>query len=252
VGLNIAIAGKGGTGKTTITGLLLKNLKEAGKSPILAVDADANSNLPDVLGLKVGNTIGRMIANFIDNKEEIPSGMTKDLYIEMQLNKLIIESESIDLLVMGRGEGSGCYCYPNLILRKFIDSLTDSYEYVVIDNEAGLEHLNRRLTDRIDFLWIVSDHSIRGIRTAKQILEIIGELKLAIKHKGLVVNRSPDGLDSKIMKTIDSLGIEFLGNIPFDDNIVNYDLSETPLINLPEEAPSNRAIRNILHEMSLI
>jgi CO dehydrogenase maturation factor len=252
VGLNIAIAGKGGTGKTTITGLLLKNLKEAGKSPILAVDADANSNLPDVLGLKVGNTIGRMIANFIDNKEEIPSGMTKDLYIEMQLNKLIIESESIDLLVMGRGEGSGCYCYPNLILRKFIDSLTDSYEYVVIDNEAGLEHLNRRLTDRIDFLWIVSDHSIRGIRTAKQILEIIGELKLAIKHKGLVVNRSPDGLDSKIMKTIDSLGIEFLGNIPFDDNIVNYDLSENPLLNLPEETPSNRAIRNILHEMSLI
>ncbi|MDY6864323.1 MAG: AAA family ATPase [Thermodesulfobacteriota bacterium] len=252
MGVNIAIAGKGGTGKTTITGLLLRNLKETGRVPILAVDADPNSCLPVVLGLKAENTIGRMIAGFIDNKDNVPSGMTKDLYIEMQINKLLIEGDNLDLLVMGRGEGAGCYCYANVILRKFIDNLANSYKYVVIDNEAGLEHLSRRLTDRIDFLLLVSDYSIKGVKTIEQIMEIISELKLDIKSKGLIVNRAPVDMDEKILDAVARTGINLLGGIPFDEKISDFDLQEIPLLELPERSPSNLAAKDIIKNLSLI
>ena len=161
----IAVAGKGGTGKTSITSLIIRHLKMTGKAPILAVDADPNANLGESLGLNIGKTIGSVIASFNDEKINIPPGMTKEAYLEYKINETITEGKGLDLITMGRGEGPECYCYPNLLLRKFVDGLSQNYAYVVMDNEAGMEHLSRRTTQNIDLLLIVSDHSVKVIQT---------------------------------------------------------------------------------------
>ncbi len=193
--LNIAIAGKGGTGKTSITSLIIRYLKQTGSGPILAVDADPNDNLGESLGLSIQKTIGSIIASFNEVKINIPPGMTKEAYLEYRLNETIVESKGLDLITMGRGEGPECYCYPNLLLRKFIDTLSQNYAYMVMDNEAGMEHLSRRTTQNIDELLIVSDHSAKGVRTVARIRELISELKLRVKRQSVIINFVPVSLD---------------------------------------------------------
>ena len=160
--------------------------------------------------------------------------MTKEAYLEYKLNETIVESKGLDLITMGRGEGPECYCYPNLILRKFVDTLSQSYAYVVMDNEAGMEHLSRRTTQNVDVLLIISDYSVKGIRTVARIRDLVSELKLVVKKQPVVINLAPDKLDPLITKELDRLGITPAATIPLDEQIGEYDLKLKPLPDLPD------------------
>jgi len=247
--VNIAVAGKGGTGKTSITALVIRHLIKNGLTPILAVDADANANLGESLGLSVGETIGSIIASFGDEKINIPPGMTKEAYLEVRLNGALQESKDIDLLTMGRGEGPECYCYPNLLLRKFADELMGNYAYTVMDNEAGMEHLSRRTTQNIDELLLVSDHSMKGIRTIARLITLIDALKLVVKRQSVIINRVPNGLDPLISEELARLNIEVAAVIPLDEEISEYDLKFKPLLELPDTSQAVQAVNNLMNKL---
>src|SRR3990172_2589461 len=207
----IAVAGKGGTGKTTFAGMIIRYLLEKKKGPVLAVDADANANLNEVLGIEVKGTIGqtREMMN-----EEVPTGMTKDVWFEYKVQEALTESQGFDLLAMGRPEGAGCYCAANTLARKYIDMLTDNYPYIVIDNEAGMEHLSRLTTRDVDLLFMLSDSSRRGIITAARIRDLIRELKLNITRDVLVLNRTNGILEEDIREGLRQSHLDLAGIIP--------------------------------------
>jgi len=244
MGKTIAIAGKGGTGKTTLIGLILRWMTEQGIKPILAVDADANANLGEVLDVEVPGTIGDLREGM---KTEVPAGMTKEAYMEYHIQNLLVETGTYDLLTMGRPEGAGCYCYANSLCTKFIDFMVKEYEYVVIDNEAGMEHLSRLLTKEIDLLVVVSDPSLRGIRTAGRIKELIEEIKLKVGRLVLIINRAPEGkLVQEAYNLIDEIGIELAGIIPDDQLIAKFDREGQATVKLPAEAVSYQALGQIM------
>jgi len=243
---NIALAGKGGTGKTSIASLIIRYLRKNNAGPILAVDADPNANLADSLGLDLKRTVGSMIIDFHGEKINIPPGMTKEAYLDYKLNEVIVESKGLDLLTMGRGEGPDCYCYPNLILRKFIDSLAGNYAYMVMDNEAGMEHLSRRTTQNIDELLIVSDHSVKGIRTVARIKDLVAELKLVVKRQSVIINFAPAKLAPLVTEELERLGIESIVTIPQDEAIYQYDLKLKPLLDLPDTSRVVRAVGDMM------
>jgi CO dehydrogenase maturation factor len=243
---SIAVAGKGGSGKTSISSLIIRYLIKNGEGPILAVDADPNANLGEGMGFEVKETVGLMLDRFQKAKIDIPSGMTKEAYLEFKLNSILVESHNIDLLTMGRGEGQDCYCYPNVILRKFIDRLADSYKYIVMDNEAGMEHLSRGTTQDIDELLIVSNHSVKGVRTIARIKELVAELKLRVKHESIVVSMSPAQLDPLIVNELEKLGLKPDAIIPQDEQIYQADLKLKSLLDLPDNSVSVRAIDRLM------
>lgn len=243
---SVALAGKGGTGKTTLASLIIRFLNSRGKGPILAVDADPNANLAEGLGLEVKETVGKMLASFMDEKLNFPPGMSKETYLEYRLNELLVESKGIDLLVMGRGEGSGCYCYPNVILRKYIDILTKNYPYVVLDNEAGMEHVSRRLSDHIDLMLVVSDYSLKGVRAAGRIRELTQELKLEVGKQFLVINRAPENLDTSIREEMERQRLNLLGVIPVDEEVFQYDLEGKPIMNLSDESKAVESVNDLM------
>jgi CO dehydrogenase maturation factor len=245
--ISIAVAGKGGSGKTSVASLIIRYMKKKGLVPVLAVDADGNANLGDSLGLVLEDTIGSVLAAFNEDKISIPSGLTKGAYLELKLNETIVESEGLDLISMGRGEGTGCYCYPNTVLKKFIDELKGNYACMVMDNEAGMEHLSRRTTEDIDELFIISDHSVKGIRTVGRILELIKELKLDVKRQSVVINRVPGELDSHIKQELDQLGVEPIATIPLDDEVYKYDLEKRALLELPDTSPAAIAVEKMMN-----
>ncbi len=242
----IAVAGKGGSGKTSVASLVIRYLKKNGAGPILAVDADPNANLGDSLGLGVRQTVGSIIAAFNEEKINISPGMTKEAYLEFKLNEAMVESKGLDLVTMGRGEGPACYCYPNLLLRKFIDSLTGSYAYIVMDNEAGMEHLSRRTTQNIDELLLVSDHSIKGIRTITRLRELVNELKLVVKRQSVIINFVPSQVDPLLSEELSRLGIEPTAIIPFDEKIYEYDLKLKPLLDLPDTSKAVMVVGDLM------
>lgn len=244
--MNYAVAGKGGSGKTSISSLIIRYLKRERLVPVLAVDADGNANLGESLGLKVDTTIGSILASFNEEKISIPSGLTKGAYLDFKLNEAIIESEGVDLISMGRGEGTGCYCYPNTVLKNFIDKLVGNYANMVMDNEAGMEHLSRRTTENIDELFIISDHSVKGIRTVARIIELITELKLDVKRQSVVINRVPDRLDGHISQELDRLGIKPMAAIPLDEEVYNYDLAQKSLLDLPDTSRAVGAVSKLM------
>ncbi len=245
----IAVAGKGGSGKTSISSLIIRHLKNAGREPILAVDADANANLGESLGMKVGQTVGSILAAFQYDKIKIPPGLTKEAYLEYKLNEVLVEGKGLDLLTMGRGEGPDCYCYPNTILRKFVDNLSGNYACVVMDNEAGMEHLSRGTTQNIDHLLLVSNPTVKGIRTIGRIKELLGELKLSIKNVSIVVNFVADQLDPLVVAEMERLGITPAALIPQDEEIVRYDLEQKPLLELPDNSKSVKAIGELMEKV---
>ena len=247
--ISIAVAGKGGNGKTSISSLIIRYLSKNGLRPILAVDADANANLGESLGLAVGKTMGSIIASFNEAKLTIPQGMTKEAYLEFKINTAIVESKDLDLLTMGRGEGAECYCYPNLLLRKLIDELANNYAFVVMDNEAGMEHLSRRTTQNIDELLLVSDHSIKGIRTAARLRDLITELKLNVKRQSIIINSVPNGIDPLIIEEMSRLGIEPTATIPLDEQIREYDIESKPLLDLPDTSKAVQAVNNLMNKL---
>jgi len=243
---SIAIAGKGGSGKTSIASLIIRYLKRKGLVPVLAVDADGNANLGESLGLDVNKTIGSIIAAFNDNKISIPSGLTKGAFLELKLNESIVESKGLDLISMGRGEGTGCYCYPNTVLKKFIDELKTNYAYMVMDNEAGMEHLSRRTTENIDELFIISDHSVKGVRTVARIIKLIEELKLVIGRQSVIINRVSPALDKHVIQELELLNIKPINTVPLDNEIYRYDLEKKSLLDLPDSSGAVNTIGRLM------
>jgi CO dehydrogenase maturation factor len=246
---NIAVAGKGGTGKTSVASMVIRHLLKKGAGPILAVDADPNANLGESLGLDIKQTIGSIIASFNEEKINIPPGMTKEAYLDIKLNGSIIETKGIDLVTMGRGEGPDCYCYPNVILRKFADTLSGNYPYMVMDNEAGMEHLSRRTTQNVDELLLISDHSVKGVRTIARIKELVTELKLEVKRQSVLINLVPDGISPAVADEMARLGIEAAAVLPLDEMVTNYDIQLKPLLELPDESKAVQAVDSLMTKL---
>jgi len=240
------VAGKGGSGKTSVASLVIRYLKRNGAGAILAVDADPNANLGESLGLSIKQTVGSIIASFNEEKINIPPGMTKEAYLDYKLNEAIVESEKLDLLTMGRGEGPECYCYPNLLIRKFADTLAENYAYMVMDNEAGMEHLSRRTTQNIDELLIISDHSVKGVRTVARIRDLVTELKLVVKRQSVIVNFAPAKLAPLVSQELARLGIDPIATIPLDEKVYEYDLKLKPLLDLPDTSQAVMAVNDLM------
>ena len=245
----IAVAGKGGTGKTTLAALLILSLGERGISPILAVDADPNDNLGASLGVAVTKTLGEIREDFNEGRADIPPGMTKGALLEMRMHQSVIEGEGVDLLVMGRPEGPGCYCFANNLLRKAIDDLSRNYAAVVIDNEAGMEHLSRRTVGKIDFLILVSDHTVKGVRTAQRLRDLATEMKIEVAAAGLVVNRVDTvGLSSTVSKEIEGGGVPLFCVLPEDKGVAQAYAHDTPITQLTAGSPIRRAVDLLVDE----
>lgn len=243
----IALAGKGGTGKTTVAALIVRALREAGAKSVLAVDADPNACLHDPLGLVVERSVGEITEEMLALAEgSRPGGMDKESWLELHLNRYVVESTECDLLSMGRPEGSGCYCYANNLIRGCIDDLQRSYQYVVMDNEAGLEHLSRRTTRDVDLLLIVADPSVRGIRTAATLNALADELKIAVGARYLIVNRGSEPLDPALVSAIEATGVPLLGVVPSDDGVTRADLDGSSLFGLGEDSPALSAVRRLI------
>ncbi|MEN8614133.1 AAA family ATPase [Dehalogenimonas sp. THU2] len=249
--VTIAMAGKGGTGKTSIAGLIIRYLVKHGGAPVLAVDADPAANLGLGLGLDIERTIGSVLAGFNENKITIPSGMSKDAYLNIKFSEAIVESRGVDLITMGRGEGAGCYCFPNNVLKDFIDKLTPNYQYMVMDNEAGLEHLSRGTTGNVDELIIVSNHSIKGVRTIATVMQLVQELDLNIKRKWVVINQAPAEIDPLVEAEMDRLGISPTVVVPTDELIMEYDLHQHSLLEMPDDSAAVRAIDRLMQNLRL-
>jgi CO dehydrogenase maturation factor len=247
--INIAVAGKGGSGKTSVASLVIRYLLKNNLVPVLAVDADPNSNLAESLGLEVRQTVGRILNEFQGEKLNIPPGMTKEAYLEYQLNIAITESKGMDLVTMGRGEGPECYCYPNVVIRKLIDDWSKNYAYVVMDNEAGLEHLSRRTTQNIDELLLVSNHSVKGLRAVASIRELVAELKLVVKRESVIINLIPGEIDPLLSQEMDRLGITPAATIPVDEEMQRYDMEQKPLFDLPDTSKAVTAVNGLMERL---
>ncbi|MFW8600937.1 AAA family ATPase [Desulfobacterota bacterium M19] len=234
----IALAGKGGTGKTTISALLIKYLTERKLTPVLAVDADPNANLNELLGLRIGQTIGQIRKEI---KGEIPIHMSRDQFMEMKIQQSLIEESGFDLMVMGQPDGPGCYCAANQYLAMSMDHLAGNYRYILVDNEAGMEHLSRMNLTIIDHLLVISDPSARGIMTAGRISEITTPLGLTIKQKGLIVNRAPEpvpaALQDRIEQTVTGSDLPLAGIFSASEELIDYELSGESYLQLPAETP---------------
>ncbi|HBG18964.1 MAG: protein AcsF [Desulfobacterales bacterium GWB2_56_26] len=244
----IAFAGKGGVGKTTVASLVVRYLGATGKTPILAVDADPNSNLGETMGLQVTSTIGEIRETYMKDPQGIPSGMDKINYLETLVEQALIENRAFDLLVMGRQEGQGCYCMVNNILNKFTDKLTKHYKYLVVDNEAGMEHLSRRTSGRVDLLFLVTDYSLRGLRAVRRINDMLGGLKLDVKNLAIVVTRGPENLSQEFLAEVQEIGLPIAGVIPYDPALLEFDMERRSLLDLPAESPSVLAVDKLMKE----
>ncbi|MFO7558866.1 MAG: AAA family ATPase [Desulfobacterales bacterium] len=236
--LSIALAGKGGTGKTTVSGMLIKYLVQSGKTPILAVDADCNANLNEVLGLEVADTLGNAREEM--KKGVVPSGMTKDIFMSMKLEQAVVESDGYDLIVMGQPEGSGCYCAANTLLTGFLEKLSGNYPYIVMDNEAGMEHISRLTTSNVDILLTVSDTSRRGLQAAIRINQLARDLNIGVGKSYLIINQIKEEPSEAVLNMIREENLELAGTIPEDDAIYRFDLDGKPTVDIPND---NKAIQ---------
>ena len=232
----IALAGKGGSGKTTMAGLLIKFLLKKNKTPILAVDADCNANLNEVLGLELGNTLGGAREDM--KKGDVPSGMTKDIFMSMKLEEAVIEADGFDLVVMGQPEGAGCYCAANSLLAGFLEKLTDNYPYLVMDNEAGMEHISRLTTRDVDILLIVADASRRGLQAGLRINDLVKTLNIGVNKTYLMINQAKGEPPPQVMSLVEEAGLDYVGTVLEDETLYEYDLEGKPTIEMPPETPA--------------
>jgi len=230
--VSIAMAGKGGTGKTTVAGMLIKFLVSRGKSPVLAVDADANANLNEVLGLDVTDTLGNAREEM--KKGVVPSGMTKDVFISMKLEQAVMEHQGFDLVVMGQPEGAGCYCAANTLLAGFLERLAGNYPYLVMDNEAGMEHLSRLTTKNVDVLLIVTDTSRRGLQAGLRIHQLTRDLNIAVGSSYIIINQARSDPSELVRRMIAGNGLELAGVIPQDEQVYEFDLNGRPTVDIDD------------------
>ncbi|MGQ9470004.1 MAG: ATP-binding protein [Nitrososphaerales archaeon] len=248
---SIAVSGKGGTGKTTITALLLKTLSKKVDGPMLVIDADPNSNLNEGLGVKIENTIGDLRERFLKNKDDLPPEYPKEEYLNYLIQSSIIESDDYDLVVMGRPEGPGCYCPINYALRKILDSISQHYPLVLIDTEAGLEHFSRRTTRDVDLLLVTTDPTITGAKTAKRIKELCKELHIKIGRILLIVNRVNPSMREKIDEVIKTSELDCVGIIPEDPLIQQFNIEGKPLLDLPSSSIALKAVNEVVDKTLL-
>ncbi len=245
--VSIAMAGKGGTGKTTVAGMLIKYLMSKDKAPVLAVDADANANLNEVLGLEVTDTLGNAREEM--KKGDVPPGMTKDVFMSMRLEQAVIEQKGFDLVVMGQPEGAGCYCAANTLLTGFLDRLGDNYPYIVMDNEAGMEHLSRLTTKNVDVLLIVTDTSRRGLQAGLRIHKLAQDLKIGVKKSYILINQAKADPTDEVISILQESGLELAGVIPDDEKVYEFDMEGMPTVNLDADNPAMKAAFSIFDEI---
>ena len=250
----IAVAGKGGVGKTTTCGMIIDYLCNKKQGPVLVVDADANANLNEVLGVEVETSLGEIREEMAraELKGTIPSGMTKADYADFKFSSAIIEEDDFDMLVMGRTQGKGCYCYVNGVLKTQVDKYAKNYRYIVMDNEAGLEHVARGTLPKVDTMLLISDCSRRGIQAAARVAEIVEEMELNPAQMGLVVNRAPEGkLDDGVMEEIEKHGLKLLGVLPQDEGVYRCDCDGQPSAKLPDTNPVKAAVKELMQSIDL-
>jgi CO dehydrogenase maturation factor len=251
--LVISISGKGGAGKTTVTALLLKWLIQNTEKISLVVDADPATNLPDVLGVELQRTVGQSSKELKDKIEAgtLSPTLSKKDVIEANVFQTLVEEDRFDLLAMGRSEGEGCYCFVNNMLTRILDTLTKNYEVALLDMEAGLEHLSRRTDRDVDSMIVVTDPSKMGLETARRIKEIIDEVHIDVKHIYLVGNRFTPDLEELLQKTADDIGLEYGGIIPVDENVIAFNLTGKPLLDIPDDSPAYKAVGDLAKKIGL-
>ena len=250
----IAVAGKGGVGKTTTCGMIIDYLCNKQDGPVLVVDADANANLNEVLGVEVETSLGQIREEMAqaELKGTLPAGMTKADYADFKFSSAIIEEDDFDMLVMGRTQGKGCYCFVNGVLKTQVDKYAKNYSYIVMDNEAGLEHVARGTLPKVDTMLLISDCSRRGIQAAARVAELVREMALQPTRMGLIVNRAPDGqIDAGIQEEIAKHGLELLGVLPQDESVYRCDCEGSPSAKLPDSNPVKAAVKNIMKSIGL-
>lgn len=253
-GLVVSVSGKGGVGKTTITALIVRLLSESKQGSLLVIDANPDSNLADVLGAPYTKTVGMSATQLKKQVErgELPPEVTKRDLLEAKVFEVLEESQSFDLLVMGRTEGEGCYCLVNNLLTHIIDTLMKNYDYVVMDMEAGLEHLSRRTDRDVDTMIIVTDTSHMGLQTAKRIKELAKEVHIQLKRICLIGNRFPPDMEPMLKEEAAKIGVEYAGIIPLDENVMHFNLKAQPLLKLPEDSPALKQLKMILTKIGLL
>ena len=250
----IAVAGKGGVGKTTTCGMIIDYLCKKNRGPVLVVDADANANLNEVLGVEMETSLGQIREEIAhaELKGTIPKGMSKADYAEFKFNSALVEEDDFDMLVMGRTQGQGCYCFVNGMLKTQVDKYARNYSYVVMDNEAGLEHVARGTLPHVDTMLLISDCSRRGIQAVARIAEMVGELNLNPGQMGLIVNRAPGGvLDEGIKAEIEKHGLKLFGVLPHSDAVYRCDCEGEPSAKLPESEPMKTALKGVMAAIGL-
>ncbi|MDR1204406.1 MAG: AAA family ATPase [Peptococcaceae bacterium] len=250
----IAVSGKGGTGKTTLCGLLIDYLCKSGKGPILAVDADANSNLNEVLGVEIETTLGSIREDIVRGEylEEnpVPSSMTKQDYLNFKFSDALIEGDEYDMLVMGRTQGKGCYCFVNGLLQTQISRFSNNYKYIAVDNEAGMEHISRGVLPGVDMILLVSDCSRRGVQAVGRIAELVSELDMKPSAVKLIINRAPGGvLDAGIREEVEKHRLDLAGVVPQDELVYKFDCEGTPMVRLPAESEARKSFESILESL---
>ena len=250
----IAVAGKGGVGKTTTCGMMIDYLCKQNNGPVLVVDADANSNLNEVLGVEIETTLGDIREDMAqaELKGTVPKNMTKADYAEMMFSEALVEEDDFDMLVMGRTQGKGCYCYVNGVLKSQVDKYAKNYRYVVIDNEAGLEHVSRGTLPHVDTMLLISDCSRRGIQAVARIADMIRDLEIKPQNLYLIVNRAPNGeLNPGVLEEIEKHGLPLLGVLPQDELVYQFDCDGKPSAKVPDDTPVKVALHKIMQKLTL-
>ena len=248
--MKLAISGKGGVGKSTLAGALALLMAERSKR-VLAVDADPDTNLPETLGCETSRTVGDIKEFMQEERDKLPPDSNKESILKSKLYEILEEMPGYDLVVMGRPEGSGCYCYINNLLRGIMDKLVDNYDVLIIDTEAGLEHFSRKIFRNVDELVVVTDGSRRGLRTAERIRDLVGELETDVSSISVIANKVTDANRVVIAETAKELGLELIGMIPADEMIAERDLAGEPLFDLPDESVAVQEIEKIAEKLGL-
>ena len=246
--VKIAIAGKGGTGKTTLAALLCRGLLDLKIKPLLAVDADPNSCLPEKLGVTVAEskTIGHLRETLRAEPDKVPQGISKSEWVERLINEEVTEALGFDMIVMGRQEGPNCYCYINNLLRNCVDKIGEQYRAVVIDNEAGLEHLSRRTNGRVEIMLVVCQPTINGARTAVRIRDIMRSLELEVQSAFLVINQCDGVMPPELQDEFKKSGLEIIGHIPSDQMIMRFEIERKSMLELPAESKALQAVEKMV------
>lgn len=252
MGMIITVTGKGGAGKTTVAALALRLLTEHKKGPVLAVDADPNQNFDVAIGVQASETVGDVREEAFERKNDIPAGMTKQQFLELRIQQALVEADDFDFIAMGRPEGPGCYCYANNILRSVIDRLAGQYNIVLVDCEAGLEHISRRTARNVDLMLVVSDLSIRSLQTAQRVPALMESLNNKAKDTRLIINRVRDGLPEPVKKFLKEHDMTFSSLIPEDDEIQRFDFEGKPLTEVSADSPALKAVAETLRAAGVL